>query len=458
MPPGRNDPCPCGSGRKYKKCHGDPVTLAAAKTVALSPSEIIAGKRDRLMVAIVRFATRHGGEDWIPYAFATYVDEWYDQLPRDEVQTALPWALFHFPEEATGLSMAELYRDSGMRRLEEDLPALLDAEIAAHYSIWEVIATTPGVGLQMKDRLTGLERFVSDTSTSHDVVPLDTMLARIVDYDGVSTFSGIFPSPLPPFAADAVVTEMKRVFRVRTRPVSLEKLRDPEHQLGLLDVWRSMFDDEDTEALPSVVTAEGDALTFVTDRYDFDTKNTARIIDGLMSIPGADAPPGEEVRSIVLVRQDGVGRTSSRPSVLAVIEFVKSRLEVSTMSIERANASRTLIESALGPLVRYRIREEATAAAAMNPEITPPRPSLAQDKAPSVDELEMMRQFREQYMLDWLDMPIPALGDRTPREAAADKKQHKALDLLLREIENRENRLPIAERSDIHQIRRTLGM
>ncbi|QPC31718.1 UPF0149 family protein [Caldimonas thermodepolymerans] len=22
--PGRNDPCPCGSGKKYKKCHGDP--------------------------------------------------------------------------------------------------------------------------------------------------------------------------------------------------------------------------------------------------------------------------------------------------------------------------------------------------------------------------------------------------------------------------------------------------
>ena len=22
---GRNDPCPCGSGKKYKKCHGDSV-------------------------------------------------------------------------------------------------------------------------------------------------------------------------------------------------------------------------------------------------------------------------------------------------------------------------------------------------------------------------------------------------------------------------------------------------
>lgn len=22
LQPGRNDPCPCGSGKKYKKCHG----------------------------------------------------------------------------------------------------------------------------------------------------------------------------------------------------------------------------------------------------------------------------------------------------------------------------------------------------------------------------------------------------------------------------------------------------
>jgi len=26
---GRNDPCPCGSGKKYKKCHGAGATAAA---------------------------------------------------------------------------------------------------------------------------------------------------------------------------------------------------------------------------------------------------------------------------------------------------------------------------------------------------------------------------------------------------------------------------------------------
>jgi preprotein translocase subunit SecA len=25
---GRNDPCPCGSGRKFKRCHGDPRSRA----------------------------------------------------------------------------------------------------------------------------------------------------------------------------------------------------------------------------------------------------------------------------------------------------------------------------------------------------------------------------------------------------------------------------------------------
>ncbi len=39
MRPGRNDPCPCGSGKKYKRCCGTPVAPTAAP-VALDPREI----------------------------------------------------------------------------------------------------------------------------------------------------------------------------------------------------------------------------------------------------------------------------------------------------------------------------------------------------------------------------------------------------------------------------------
>ncbi|HET9178402.1 MAG TPA: SEC-C metal-binding domain-containing protein, partial [Terriglobia bacterium] len=35
---GRNDPCPCGSGKKYKKCHGAPATVAAGEAKPNTPS------------------------------------------------------------------------------------------------------------------------------------------------------------------------------------------------------------------------------------------------------------------------------------------------------------------------------------------------------------------------------------------------------------------------------------
>jgi preprotein translocase subunit SecA len=36
---GRNDPCPCGSGRKYKKCHGAPVPVAGGGQKAAGPGK-----------------------------------------------------------------------------------------------------------------------------------------------------------------------------------------------------------------------------------------------------------------------------------------------------------------------------------------------------------------------------------------------------------------------------------
>ena len=36
--PGRNDPCPCGSGRKFKKCHGGPDRALPLANEPLSPS------------------------------------------------------------------------------------------------------------------------------------------------------------------------------------------------------------------------------------------------------------------------------------------------------------------------------------------------------------------------------------------------------------------------------------
>ena len=40
---GRNDPCPCGSGLKYKKCHGGPLPPAGPRPKRLEPDLLMTG-------------------------------------------------------------------------------------------------------------------------------------------------------------------------------------------------------------------------------------------------------------------------------------------------------------------------------------------------------------------------------------------------------------------------------
>ncbi|MBN8530415.1 MAG: tetratricopeptide repeat protein [Alphaproteobacteria bacterium] len=58
---GRNDPCPCGSGKKYKKCHGDASATVAAVASALRPASV----QDQELAAYFRdMQAFYGRGDW----------------------------------------------------------------------------------------------------------------------------------------------------------------------------------------------------------------------------------------------------------------------------------------------------------------------------------------------------------------------------------------------------------
>ncbi|MDX9996312.1 MAG: SEC-C metal-binding domain-containing protein, partial [Rhodocyclaceae bacterium] len=52
--PGRNDPCPCGSGKKYKKCCGatGAVRIAAPATSTRPPPQITPQAARELLAAL----------------------------------------------------------------------------------------------------------------------------------------------------------------------------------------------------------------------------------------------------------------------------------------------------------------------------------------------------------------------------------------------------------------------
>jgi hypothetical protein len=64
-----------------------------------------------------------------------------------------------------------------------------------------------------------------------------------------------------------------------------------------------------------------------------------------------------------------------------------------------------------------------------------PEPSPT-DRVPPEIEAQVVGQFYEQHYRRWLDEPVPALGNRTPREAARLKAARPRLVALLQEVEN----------------------
>ena len=70
----------------------------------------------------------------------------------------------------------------------------------------------------------------------------------------------------------------------------------------------------------------------------------------------------------------------------------------------------------------------------------------------------LVREFKESHYAGWVDLPIPALGGETPREAVRTKEGKRQVDLLLKELENSESRLPEEERFDFTGLRKRLGL
>jgi hypothetical protein len=70
-------------------------------------------------------------------------------------------------------------------------------------------------------------------------------------------------------------------------------------------------------------------------------------------------------------------------------------------------------------------------------------PAPAKDEiteSPPEAQAEMLGEFYERQYRKWLDEPVPALGNRTPRHAARLKTVHPKLIALLKDFESHSER------------------
>ena len=457
-PVGRNDPCPCGSGKKYKKCHG-----VAASEVSVRPdvarANALKAADTELVERLMGFAATRYGRQWILRAFDAYLDREGDDISDRDVPLAIPWALRSMPATTKGLTLAEEWRRAQAKELSPERRILLDAYAASWLSVWEVAEVERGVGVALTDQLTREKRFVHDVASSTTLGPFDTIFAFVLDCDGVSFFGGVHGQPLPPREADVVIREARRICRVRTRPVSLDSLRDVDTQIDLVALWNVVVDELTARPAPTLTNTDGDPFVLTTDDFELlaAREEVAQLIE---SIEGVQEPQleGNDLAFAVIKPGNAQNRSWDNTLVGRII-LTARRLRLETNSTRRADTLRARVETRLGRTVRFRLRtetntEDLLATARASAQSGEKRP----DDRPPPEAIAAMREFRERHMTAWLDDAIPALGGLTPRAAARSPRSRAALEVLLKDFDRSEARLPAEERIDVSRLRVELGM
>ena len=167
MKPSRNDPCHCGSGRKYKQCH-------------LKTDQVRAREERSLK----------SGSEWVSF---------HGRAMRESVYAAAPTAaaadtFFDTPPEApladAGFEQHVLYDvavegapvilngDLGDEK-PEDRDTLRELLAETFPTLLEVVDCKRGKGVRLKDRLTDRTLFVSETKLADVLEPMELVLGRL---------------------------------------------------------------------------------------------------------------------------------------------------------------------------------------------------------------------------------------------------------------------------------------
>ena len=445
---GRNDPCPCGSGRKYKNCH---LKIDEQEGATERERHSLHDLDNRLLADLVKYAVQRFGHEFHA-AWEDFTD------PQEDSQLVDPWSVYGFALQ--GRSAADWYLEEHAGRLDSRERGWLEAQRSAWLSVWEVTAVEAGRSLTLRDLLSEQIRRVEESSGSQSLVLRDAILGRVVDHEGVSLLCGVHSRQLPPREASEVVRRARGRLR-RRRAVPVERLAAPEFGRYLIRRW-----EEAVEALharistrPVLQNTDGDPLLLTTDHFEVAPGKQEPIERRFAEWTDVDAPePGAEDPDYVFLRSKNRKHPELESTVVGRALFSEGMLLLETNSLNRADALRKRVEAAVGEHLRHRERTHLDPFEAM-PEggsIPPEAPDFTEPASPDVEAFT--RELKQRHYADWIDQPLPALGGKTPRETAQSVRGRADVDQLLKEMENMEQRLPEGSRFDFSEIRRTLGI
>lgn len=465
---GRNDPCPCGSGKKYKRCHLGRDAAPSRVPTATGGSATAPPETAAIHALDARVTTEMAAH--LAGAFGVKrIAELVAGPDAAAEQLWLPWSLYH--RRIDGRTPAEHFLAARAGSLTAQERAWLDAQARSWLGLWEVERVQPGAWLDLHDLLTGERRRVIDASASRTATLRDAVLGLIVDHAGVSVMCGMHPQPLPPLQAAEVAQRFRARLR-RGRAAPIDRLREERLGRELIARWEEEIAAlvERSRTPPRLVNNDGDELVFVNERYDFDPALRGEIEARLAALLGVVAPEAPDDRTYVFHRTAARGEPEPGDLVVGTAQVAEGHLAIETNSVRRADALRRRIERALGELVRHRRRrrrdarrmaeriwERRATGETRRSNIAATR-EAQRELRESPEAQRLLREMKDRHYATWPDEPLPALAGKTARQAVRTQAGRARVDALLKQIERGEAMLPAGERFDVTPLRRELGL
>jgi len=481
---GRNSPCPCGSGKKFKKCCGSKITPEPSNLLAPMPDECKTGTKLDFYFDIFRsvmiYAESLKSDPKIGSDLRRTCHDFEERF-KPGTEYGLPdsfylnWFVF---DNRFGIDQ----RTAAERLMEEKhFDSMPEQVKSAIRELSDTYATCYQIKKIDKEGIIFEELVTRRLWTVHRIGDLLEENAKVRDiwharFVGPQEDAYYFGQPIvfgPPAKSDfiKIVESLIKKFKEYTSTRSLEFVIPRDAFKAGTAFWAeylyrsfshnpngSATETGSEAAMPSLFTTDGDKLRFVS--VIFKITAEAGLSEKLSSMKGFECDTKGNRWNWLKKGNRKIKSWSN--TILGQIFICRNELIGEVNSLERALLLKKKLSIGLGEMAVFdRIDTKNFADI----------PQMSQEELRNFEEEQrrihsdpevrkaLIQHQQEYYLKNWIHTKIPALNDKTPLQAIKTKEGRLQLEALINQMEGMEfNQPDYLPKIDMNILRKKLGL
>lgn len=441
--PGRNDPCPCGSGKKYKHCCGKPeappaptpdlhdgAVERAVDWLAQHHRKGLAAALEREIDAAVFGCLADDDEGAAREAMRGIDDALWQSIQLNLTE----WLLAEGDIQVKGerRRVSELLLGPRGPLLTVGQRAWLEQLAQRPLRLYDVTEVVPGNGITVCDALAPEQPpiAVTEHEGSRSLRAGMKLGARVMAVAGGHQLSGA-AYPFSMLSGQAMLEQLRVLMEQPSRHEE-----DNVLMIGLLIIRGWLAQHLRPAPMPDIMhSATGEPLVFTTDHYE------VLDADGLAAALSAEPEiQRDHKRGWNRLVESGDGLTRSLATIAS--EAGGKRVSVLYQTAGLATTGRAWFDALAGGSVKFRLQEVSDpkgmlSKASASPARAAPSARLPEGLDPNELAQAIAGVVKRSYAR-WADEPIPALNGQNPRQAIATAAGLERVKGLLRSYEDGE--------------------